>query len=210
MITIRQIERAWTARTYEKLFRELVAARPEAAFRFELEQGRAIPAAAMAVIRLDELSQSHVPLAGTLVRALLAGQEKDGGWGDVMTTALCLRALLCSTGDGVAIERGLQYLANLQKAEGVWPAVPLRRMPADGYASAFVLYELGDNARFRGAVRFDDAVEWFEAHEPALDPETRRLWSRARHRCRIPRSVGGVTATTPAPVARELALSAWS
>ncbi len=24
MITIRQIERAWTARTYEKLFRELV------------------------------------------------------------------------------------------------------------------------------------------------------------------------------------------
>ena len=207
MITIRQIERAWTARTYEKLFRELVAARPEAAFRFELEQGRAIPTAAMAVIRLDELSQSHVPLAGTLVRALLAGQEKDGGWGDAMTTALCLRALLCSTGDGVAIERGLEYLVNLQKAEGVWPAVPLRRMPADGYVSAFVLYELGDNARFREAVRFDDAVKWFEANESSLDPEALRLWSRARHRCRIP---GGVSATTPAPVTRELALSAWS
>ena len=43
MITIRQIERAWTARTYEKLFRELVANRPEASFRFEHEQGRGHP-----------------------------------------------------------------------------------------------------------------------------------------------------------------------
>jgi hypothetical protein len=185
MITIRQIERAWTARTYEKLFRDLVAGRPEAAFRFELEQGRAIPAAAMAVVRLDELSQSHVPLCGTLLRAVIAGQEKDGGWGDAMTTALCLRALLCSEGAGVAIERGLRYLANLQKAEGVWPAVPLRRMPADGYVSAFVLYELGDVAGFRAAVHFDDAVAWFAANEHALDGETARLWARAQHRCRV-------------------------
>lgn len=184
MITIRQIDRAWTARTYEKLFRELVAGRPEAGFRFELEHGRAIPAAAMAVIRLDELSQSHVPLCGTLIRAVIAGQEKDGGWGDAMTTALCLRALLCSQGDGLAIERGLQYLANLQKTEGVWPAVPLRRMPADGYVSAFVLYELGDVARFRDAVRFEDAVTWFAANEQSLDRETARLWARAQHRCR--------------------------
>lgn len=196
MITIRQIDRAWTARTYEKLFRELVAGRPEAGFRFELEQGRAIPAAAMAVIRLDELSQSHVPLCATLIRALIAAQEKDGGWGDAMTTALCLRALLCSQGDGLAIERGLQYLANLQKAEGVWPAVPLRRMPADGYVSAFVLYELGDVARFRDAVRFEDAVTWFAANEQSLDRETARLWARAQHRCRphvTPRDA------TPAP-----------
>ena len=184
MITIRQIERAWTARTYEKLFRELVATRPEAGFRFELEQGRAIPTAAMAVVRLEELSQSHVPLCATLLRAVIAGQEKDGGWGDAMTTALCLRALLCSGGDGVAVERGLEYLANLQKAEGVWPAVPLRRMPADGYVSAFVLYELGDAPRFRQAVRFADALDWFAAHASSLDPEAARLWARARHRCR--------------------------
>jgi hypothetical protein len=203
MITIRQIERSWTGRTYEKLFRELVAHRPEAAFRFEHEQGRAIPAAAMAVIRLEELSQSHVPLAGKLVRAVLAAQETDGGWGDVMTTALCLRALLCSNGDGSAIERGLDYLANLQKSEGVWPAVPLRRMPADGYASAFVLYELGDNARFREAVRFADAVGWFEGNEAGLAFDARQLWDRARHRCRIAGSIAA------AARAGELVL-AWS
>lgn len=198
MTTIRQIERAWTARTYEKLFRDLIAARPEAGFRFEVEQGRAIPTAAMALIRLDELSQSHVPLYATLLRAVLTGQEADGGWGDVMTTALCCRALLCCNGDGPAIERGLQYLANLQKDEGVWPAVPLRRMPADGYASAFVLYELGDSARFRDAVRFADAVAWFEQNAPTLDPEAARLWSRARHRCRVQ------------PATRELVLATWS
>ena len=198
MITIRQIERAWTARTYEKLFRELVAARPEAAFRFEVEQGRAIPTAAMALIRLEELSQSHVPLYDKLLRAVLAGQEKDGGWGDAMTTALCLRALLSCNGAGVAVERGLEYLANLQKPEGAWPAVPLRRMPADGYASAFVLYELGDNPRFREAVQFIEAVEWFELNEPSLDPEAARLWSRARHRCRVHAAD------------RELVLGAWS
>ena len=184
MITIRQIERAWIARNYEKLFRELVSGRPESAFRFESEQGRAVPAAAMGVIRLDELSQSHVPLAGTLVRAMIAAQEADGGWGDVMTTALCVRALLCSEGDGVAVERGLQYLANLQKTEGAWPAIPLRRMPADGYATAFVLYELAESPRFREAIQFADAVSWVEANAFAFTFDARQLWERASHRCR--------------------------
>jgi hypothetical protein len=184
MITIRQIERAWQARTYEKLFRELVAHRPEATFRFEQEQGRAIPTAALAVIRLEELSQSHVPVGAQLIRAVIAGQESDGGWGDVMTTALCLRALLCCNGDGAAITRGLNYLADLQKTEGAWPAVPLRRMPADGFASAFVLCQLGNLERFRDAVDFDAAVRWFERHEAGLTFDARRLWDVAKLRCR--------------------------
>jgi hypothetical protein len=208
MITVRQIERAWTARTYEKLFRELVATRPEASFRFEVEQGRAIPAAAMAVIRLEELSQAHVPVCGKLLRAVLAAQDADGGWGDVMTTALCLRALLCSGGDGAAIARGLQYLANLQKSDGIWPSVPLRRMPADAYASAFVLYELGDNARFREAVGFADAVSWFAQNESSLDGEAHRLWDRAQHRCRVHMPRPGVRGGS-AKAHGELAL-AWS
>ena len=76
MITIRQIERAWQARTYEKLFRELVANRPESTFRFEHEQGRAIPAAAMAIIRLEELSQAHVSVCAQLIRAVVAGRSR--------------------------------------------------------------------------------------------------------------------------------------
>jgi hypothetical protein len=184
MITVRQIERAWSARTYEKLFRELAFGRAESVFRMDHDAARALPAAAMAVIRLDELSQSHVSLCGKLLRAVLAAQDADGGWGDAMITALCLRALSCSEGDGVAIQRGLAYLANLQKAEGIWPAVPLRRMPADALVSAFVLYELAGYERFRDAVRFEVAVHWFEQNEPKLDPRSADLWHRARHRCR--------------------------
>src|SRR3989442_15827516 len=100
MITVKQIERAWNARQYERLFRELMACRPEADLNLEFDGGWAAPAAAMAVIRLDELSQSHVPACAMLIRCLIASQQSDGGWGDLTTTALCLRALLCGNGHG--------------------------------------------------------------------------------------------------------------
>jgi len=185
MTTLRQIERLWVARRYETLFRYLMAARPEASFRLEVELARAIPAAALSLIRLDELCQSHQPLAIELLRTLLAAQEPDGGWTDPMTTALCLRALLSCQGAGASIERGLFYLANLQKTEGAWPNVPLRRLPADPYVSAYILYQLGDQPRFRETVRFLDALNWFDRHESSLDPEARRLWDRASSRCRL-------------------------
>ena len=131
MITVRQIERLWNANTYPKLLRELLSARPEASLRLEADLQRSTPIAALAMIRLDELSQSYVPLFDRLLRTLLNDQQSDGGWGDPLTTALCLRTLMCDNGQGVAIDRGLTYLANLQKTEGIWPATPIRRMPAD-------------------------------------------------------------------------------
>ncbi len=201
MMTTRQIERLWDARGFDRMFKDLTAARPEASMRLEFECGRATPAAAMGLIRLNELNQSHVPLYSQLLRSLLAAQESDGGWGDVMTTALCLRALLLDQGDGPAIERGLRYLVNLQKSEGNWPKVPIRRMPGDAYVSAFVLFQLGDCQPFREAVRLDDAANWFRAHEADLDAESRRLWDRAAIKCRLPQ----VRIPTPS---RQLAL--WS
>jgi len=183
MITVRQIERLWTSKAYEKLFRELLVARPEASLRLEMELGRSIPAAAMAIMRLDELSQSYVPLYSQLLRTVLNDQHADGGWGDPMTTAVCLRALTRGHGNGVAVERGLQYLANMQKPEGIWPNVPIRRMPADPYVSAFILLELGDNLQFRQAVRFFDALRWFEDNEGGLEPDARKMWDRASSRC---------------------------
>jgi hypothetical protein len=183
MITVRQIERLWTGKAYERLFRELLSARPEASLRLEMELGRSIPAAALAMIRLEELSQSFVPIYGQFLRTILNDQHADGGWGEPMTTALCLRALMCDRGHGLAIERGLQYLADMQKAEGIWPNVPIRRMPADPFASAFILLELGEKREFRNAVRFFEALSWFEANQESLDAETRKLWDRAVIRC---------------------------
>jgi hypothetical protein len=187
MITNRQMERDWVARRYEKLFDALVEHRPEGSFPFDLTDGRAIPAAAMALIRLDELAQTHVPLYTRLLRTLLAAQNvNDGGWGDPVITALCLRALMAGRGNGLAIDAGLHYLADLQKTEGTWPGAPIRRFPADPAASAFILHQLGDNPAFRAVVRFADAVDWFEAHESGLDAEARRWWGYARLRCQAP------------------------
>jgi hypothetical protein len=186
MTTVRQIQRLWTSRQHTRLFRDLLAMRPERALRLEMELDRPAPAAALAMIRLEELDQSHVPFYGELLRFVLRAQEADGGWGDPMATALCLRALMCDRGQGHAIDQGLLYLANLQKPEGIWPNVPIRRMPADPYVSAFVLYQLGQSARFRSAVRFFDAINWFQTHERTLDSQTRCLWDRAALRCRVP------------------------
>jgi hypothetical protein len=149
-------------------------------------------AAAIAMIRLDELSQAHVPFYQKLLHRVLSRQEADGGWGDPMTTALCLRALLAGRGHGPVIDRGMVYLANLQKNEGIWPKVPIRRMESDPFVSAFILHQLGHSEQFRSSVRFFDALNWFESNEATLDGETRRLWDHASIRCQIERTLARV------------------
>lgn len=190
MMTIRQIERFWNAKSYSRLSQELLAARQEALFQLD---GLDHPCfvAALAMIRMDEFSQSHVPLFSALVRTVVSAQERDGGWGDPATTALCVRALLVDRGEGIAIEAGLRYLATLQKEEGIWPNGPLRRMPADPGVSLFILYQLGDHPRFRQAVRFTDASAWFARNESMLSPECRNLchWASLRWRVETPCSV---------------------
>ena len=127
MTTVRQIERFWSARQFDRLLGDLLSGRPEGAVQLA-QKVRLIPAAtAVAMIRLDELGQAHVPLFGRLIRTLLNTQDADGGWGDAMTTALCLRALMLGSGSGDSVDRGLRYLAMLQKENGAWPIVPIRR-----------------------------------------------------------------------------------
>jgi len=188
MMTVRHIEKLWNADSHARLLREMLTGRPEASLRLESEMSGPLPAAAMALLRLDELAQSHVPLYDKLLKRILSAQDADGGWSDPITTALCLRALFGGRGQGLAINRGLFYLSQLQKPEGIWPNVPIRRMPADPFVSAFVLLQLGSDPRFRAAVRFIDALNWFESNEHTLDAETRRLWDHAAMRCTINRA----------------------
>jgi hypothetical protein len=163
---------------------ELLSTRTEGSYRLENELGNSLGAAALGIIRLDELEQSHHPLNRKLLNVVLLAQEVDGGWGDPLRTALSVRALLCSRGEGPAVERGLRYLAAMQKAEGVWPKEPIRRMPADGFVSAFVMFELAQATRFRELVRIDDAVDWFAANEAMLDPDAKSMWELASLRYR--------------------------
>jgi hypothetical protein len=185
MTTVKQMERAWSARQYERLFRDLVAFRPEAKVELDYDGGWAVPAAAFCMIRMDELGQSHVPFYAQLVRALIAAQQPDGGWVDPALTALCLRALLCGHGHGQAIECGMIFLAALEKEDGLWPRYPLRRMPSDAYVSAFILGQIGDQPSFQAAARLEDAVRWFEGNVAYLDAAARELWQRAERRCRV-------------------------
>jgi hypothetical protein len=186
MITVKQLERTWDTQNYERLFRCLVVSRPESVIELEFDGGWIAPTAAIAMICLDELSQSHAPVYQRLVRTLLAEQQSDGGWGDLATTALCLRALLCGEGHGPTVDRGIEFLARLQKPEGLWPRFPLRRMPEDALISAFIIYELGHHPEFRSAVRMNDAAAWFELNAPFLSEPVRNLWQRASRRCRLP------------------------
>jgi hypothetical protein len=179
MITVRQIERLWNEKSYRRLTAELLSTRSESTCRLDAELSNSLGAAALAMIRLDELEQSHHPLNRKLLNVILVAQEADGGWGDPLRSALCLRALLCSRGEGTVVERGLGYLATMQKAEGVWPKEPIRRMPADGLVSAFVMFELAAAPRFREVVRIDDAVGWFMRNEQSLDSDALRLWELA-------------------------------
>lgn len=180
-MTIRRIERLINEKQYQRLFTELMSARPEGALQLTLQ----LPAAAVAIalLRLDELSQSQTSIYSQLLRTLIAQQHTDGGFGDPATTALCIRALFSCDGFGPAVDAGIQYLANLQKQEGIWPAEPLRRLPADPAASVFILYQLASFPAFRSAVRFFDAVSWFEQNESRLPVEVRDLWQQTALRC---------------------------
>jgi len=197
MMTVRQIERLWTAKSYDKLMDSLLRGRWEGEHGREVCGASAVVAGSLAMIRLDELNQSDAPIFRQLLRTVLAAQESDGGWGEVTATVWALRALLIDGGGGAAVERGMAHLAELQQAEGIWPGIPLRRMPADPLVSAFILAELGDSGGFRRRVRFMDAVNWFTVRSTlpgdggrVLDDESRAMWGRARLRCRATESVG--------------------
>lgn len=182
MLTVRHLEREWNCGAYARLMRELLSARGEATPKLLIELSKPVPAAAMVLVRLDELGQSHVPLFSKLIRTLLAAQEVDGGWSDPLVTALVVRALRLSNGHGGVIDRGMEYLAGLQKDDGLWPAGAIRRLASDPFVSAWILFHLGGDATFRRTVRYDDALAALELLEPGLTPDAKRLWSRVNRR----------------------------
>ncbi len=203
MITVNRIERLFSDQQHPRLYRELIAGRPEATFALQPVLARAIPIATLGMLRLDELSQANTALYRRLRNVVLTAQNiADGGWSDPLTTSLALRAMLSGSGDGATIARGLHNLARLQHDDGLFPRENLHRMPADPFVSAFVMLQLGDHDPFRQSVRFHEAVEWFTRNATHLDPDTRRLWSHAHARCRSAPGYGIATLwTTHRPAA---------
>ena len=71
MITIRHIERLFDDHQHRRLYRDLIAGRPEATFALEPVLARPVPIAALGMMRLDELSQSHTALYRRLLNVVL-------------------------------------------------------------------------------------------------------------------------------------------
>jgi hypothetical protein len=112
-------------------------------------------------------------VGGKLVRAIIAGQENDGGWGDAMTTALCFEPFFARAATGlpwIAVSSTSPIFRN-RKAPG--PPSRSAEWPPTDTSTAFILYQLGDQARFREAVRFESALQWFHPNASHLDPEAR-------------------------------------
>ena len=76
----------------------------------------------------------------------------------------------------------MSYLGTLQKEDGSWPRIPLRRFPGDAFTTALILYHLGENEAFIHATRALAAFDWLAAHELELDTQTRRLLGTLRLR----------------------------
>jgi hypothetical protein len=190
MMTLRQIERLWTAKQFPRMVRELISGRPEAvAVGLLTRVAGPVVGAAVGLQRLTELGQAHTPFAVLLIHSLLKQQRTDGGWGDPAVTALVVRALRCNNGQGAAIQRGIASLAMLQKDDGLWPAEPIRRMPADPIASAFIVLMLAEDKGFQAAVNLQRTAEWFDREGGHLDLESAKMWRYAALRLKRALSV---------------------
>ncbi|HEX8323137.1 MAG TPA: hypothetical protein VF595_04410 [Tepidisphaeraceae bacterium] len=156
---MRQIERWWQIQAFDRLIDELCIGRAEAVGGIRQLLSGAVAGAALAVIRLDELNQSHLPISSKMVRYLLASQAPDGGWGDPVTTALALRALSRGAGAGLSVERAIERLGDLQRDDGQWPREPFRRAPSDPAVTAFVLFQLAETRTVAAAGLIDRTLD---------------------------------------------------
>jgi hypothetical protein len=181
MLTIRQVERLWQLKAHERLIDELCSGRAEAVGGIRQLLRGALPAAALTIIRMNELHQSHLPQVAKMVRFVLASQQADGGFGDAVTTAICLRALASGRGAGPAIDGAIGYLDALQKETGEWPREPMRRFEGDPAVTAFVLLQLTESKHPRAGELVDrtlDRLTSDDATDKQLTTLRRRVASR--------------------------------
>jgi hypothetical protein len=140
---------------------------------------------AMALVRLVEMQQGHLPHARTLARQIAAVQCDDGSFGDVAVTALAARALLDSREP--AVERAgidaIDALAATQLDDGSFPAEPWPGSPASGLATAFVLVQLARQPHARARLNLESAASWLRSRIMTMPEPDRSLTRIALARC---------------------------
>jgi hypothetical protein len=181
MTTARQIQKLWQTNDYKRLVRLCLEARADALEPILPMLSGPVGSAALALIRLTELSPFPTPMHAGLAQVLANHQRENGGWGDPVLTAVAVRALLSAELQRDRASAGISHLGRLQRDDGLWPAGESTRLPGDPVVTLFVLLQLGVEAAFRFVTRVDRAIEAIDAH-PSLDASSRRALTIARLR----------------------------
>ena len=190
MNTTKQITGLWGEGQNRKLFEELARYRPDVPAWLVNELGTSAAAtAAMAVLRLQELSETRKPVYTNLITRLLSLQDANGGWGSTLATVLAVRALQGEPTAKAAAGRGLALLAAIQKDDGSLPRETIRRLPGDPTATAFALAHLGRVSAFVGSIRIEAAVHALTVARATVAPEILPFIKLAVQRATL--SVGG-------------------
>jgi len=183
MLTHRHIERLWNQEDHRKLFAALAVGRAEFPADVVAElAGRPLSTAALAVIRLAELNQTRCAVFPRLVNFLLASRDIDHIWGDVMTSAMVIRALRVVVSSGPVVDESCRALAALQKDDGSFPDQAVRRMTGDPLTTALVIALLGDDRTFADAISIDAALKWLARSAPSTLRNLVRVAGLRSHR----------------------------
>ena len=191
MLSVNLIDRFFRARRYEPLLEGLatngmVLPLP---LRVRLSQSP-VPAVALGLRRLVELTYGPTSLSGEMTGFLLAAQAEDGSFdGDPLATAAAAAALgrviheqPAAADQAVTAARGraLAALAAMQNDSDLFDGCDDGTEQDRALTGAFVLYLLAGDDDFRQSVRYGDLMNWFEQHRDRLDADTNQLWRIAR------------------------------
>lgn len=165
MTSVRQIDGLWSEGRTRQLVTELTRFRPDfPASLIDSLSSSAVVAAALAMMRLQELDQTLFASYEGLERKLLASQAEDGSFGSIPVTALACRALLVEPTSSEALRKGLEYLGSMQREDGSFPIDSPRRLPGDLLTTALCIYHLSRDDRAKRALRFELAGRWLADH----------------------------------------------
>ena len=106
-----------------------------------------------------------------LIARLIELQEKNGGWGSTLVTALATRAMLNDPAGRAAGVRGAVLLTQLQKDDGSMPREAVRRLPGDAVATAFTLMHLARASDFAQVFRLEAAIHSVTAARGTVAPQ---------------------------------------
>lgn len=228
MLTTAKLSRLWKQAKYRALVREVCEGRPEARLELDTRCGGPTAAAALGLLRLVELNQSHLPLAAELASRLLWTQNRNGSWGGEanepipLVTVLAVRALASKPGEsritvgripGIGLDRPAGGASGrLSDSVAAWSTAVARGVDwlvasqptwrDDPFTVGFVLLQVGRIAPFldRADVGALLAAEPRASRRSEPDASTRFVWRHVHLR------VGPVLTTALAAARRRAAM----